>query len=75
MNVMRTMNQKYIDNARIWGKERRFNERTLALQEMIKNARKHCPQIVAVLRTELERERLKIMKANLRRKRQSFIGR
>jgi len=68
-------NQKYIDNAKIWGKERRFNEKTIALEEMIKNARKHCPQIVAILRTELEREKLEILRANMRRKRQSIIGR
>lgn len=68
-------NQKYIDNAKIWGKARTFNEKTLALQEMIKTAHKHCPQIVDILRTELYREQEEIKKANYKRKRQSIIGR
>ena len=68
-------NQKYIDNAKIWGKERTYNERTLALQEMMKIAGKHYPQILNLIHTELYREREEIRKANYRRKRQSIIGR
>ena len=75
INDMNSKNEKYINNAKIWGKERKFNERTLALQEMIKTARKFYPDIVALLRTELYKERLEITLKNIRRKRQSIIGR
>ena len=68
-------NQKYIDNAKIWGKERTYNERTLALEEMKRIAGKHFPQIFDLIDTELYREKEEIKKGNYRRKRQSIIGR
>lgn len=72
---METIENKYIDNAKVWGKERTFNERTIALQEMMKIAKKHFPQTVSLIFMELENERNKIRSENMRRKRMSIIGR
>lgn len=72
---METTGNKYIDNAKVWAKERTFNERTLALQEMMKIAKKHFPQNVSLIFMELENERNKIRSENMRRKRMSIIGR
>lgn len=72
---MKKTGNKYIDNARVWGKQRTFNERTLALLEMIKLAKKHFPETVALIHKELANERNKIMIDNLRRRRMSIIGR
>jgi NADH pyrophosphatase NudC (nudix superfamily) len=72
---MKTIGNKYIDNAEIWSKERTFNERTLALQEMHKIAHKHFPQLKPLILMELQNERAKILGQNSRRKRMSIIGR
>jgi hypothetical protein len=69
------MNQKYIDNARIWRKEKKSSEKVLALKEMIKMAGKHTPHLVPLLRKELWDEYLRIRRENSRRLRQSIIGR
>jgi hypothetical protein len=68
-------NQKYIDNARIWGKRKISSEKVLALKEMIKMAGKHTPHLVPLLRKELWEEHLRIRRENSRRLRQSIIGR
>jgi hypothetical protein len=72
---MKTTENTYIDNARVWAKERTFNEKTLALEEMMKIAEKHCPQTTSLISMELENERNKIRTENVRRKRMVIIGR
>ena len=72
---MKTTENTYIKNAKVWSKERTFNERTLALQEMMKIAEKHFPETVSLIVMELENERNNIRSENMKRKRMSIIGR
>jgi len=71
---MKTTENTYIENAKVWSKERTFNERTLALQEMMKIAEKHFPETVSLIVMELENERNNIRLENMKRKRMSIIG-
>jgi len=69
-----TINQNYITNSKIWSKGRRYNEKTLALDKLIKDAKKHCPLTVPILKRELHEEKLNILRNNVRRVRQSILG-
>jgi hypothetical protein len=71
---MKTTENTYIKNAKVWSKERTFNERTLALQEMMKIAEKYFPETVSLIVMELENERNSIRAENMKRKRMSIIG-
>jgi len=68
------MKNKYTENNKIWSKKRIFNERTLALQEMMKIAGKHFPETLPLIRMELKNERDRINRANIIRLRMSIIG-
>ena len=60
---------------RITKTERTFNEKTLALKEMIKISKKHFPHLVGILWKEYNYEMEILRHDNQRRLRMSIIGR
>lgn len=65
----------WMRNPRITRTERTFNEKTLALKEMIKISRKHFSHLTPILYKEYDNEMDKLRLDNTRRFRMSIIGR
>jgi hypothetical protein len=65
----------YQQHARIWRKERNDSEKTLAIKNTIKVAKKYFPHLIPLLRHELEYEQERLRYDNIRRNRMSIIGR
>lgn len=69
------INQKAIDNANIYSKERNTSGKIIALKSMKKLAYVYYPQLIPLLDHEMYLEYERIQINNIRRKRISIIGR
>jgi hypothetical protein len=64
----------WMRNPRVTNTQRTFNEKTLALKEMIKISRKHFPHLYPIILKEYNDEMDVLRKDNQRRYRMSIIG-